>query len=74
MNIIQLNEIKHDVNKVFEWVTNKLNERYLNDWKEKKCSEYIRNVNCIFNNKKLTVATWRSLNIKRNAFLQVVKM
>ena len=36
MNIIQLNEIKHDVNKVFEWVTNKLNERYLNEWKEMK--------------------------------------
>ena len=40
----------------------------------KKCSEYIRNVNCIFNNNKLSVTTWRSLNIKRNAFLQVVKM
>ena len=69
MNIIQLNEIKHDVNNVFEFVTNKLNERYLNDWKEKKCSEYIRNVNCIFNNKKLSVTTWMSLNIKRNAVL-----
>ena len=34
MNIIQLNEIKHDVNKVFEFVTNKINERYLNELKE----------------------------------------
>ena len=34
MNIIQLNERKHDVSKVFEFVTNKINERYLNEWKE----------------------------------------
>ena len=34
MNIIQINEIKHDVNNVFEFVTNKINERYLNEWKE----------------------------------------
>ena len=34
MNIIQINEIKHDVNKVFEFVTNKLNEWYLNELKE----------------------------------------
>ena len=46
MNVIQLNEIKHDVNNVFEFVTNKINERYLNELKEmkwiyKKCKLYI---------------------------------
>ncbi|BFU18302.1 hypothetical protein, conserved [Entamoeba histolytica] len=74
MNIIELNKRKHDVKKVFEFVNNELNDRYLSEWKEKKCCEYIRCANGTFNDKKLTVATWRSLNIKRNAFLQIVKM
>ncbi|BFU25253.1 hypothetical protein, conserved [Entamoeba histolytica] len=74
MNIIEINERKHNVKEVFEWVNNELNERYLSEWKEKKCGEYIRCANGTFNDKKLTVATWRSLNIKRNAFLQIVKM
>ncbi|BFU26232.1 hypothetical protein, conserved [Entamoeba histolytica] len=74
MNIIEINERKYDVKEVFEWVNNELNERYLKEWKEKKCGEYIRCANGTFNNKKLTITTWRSLNIKRNAFLKVVKM
>ncbi|BFU24313.1 hypothetical protein, conserved [Entamoeba histolytica] len=74
MEIIELNERKHNVKEVFEWVNNELNERYLNKWKEKKCGEYIRCTNGTFNDKKLTVDTWMSLNIKRNAFLKVVKM
>ncbi|BFU18373.1 hypothetical protein, conserved [Entamoeba histolytica] len=74
MNVIELNERKHNVKEIFEWINNELNDRYLNEWKEKKCGEYIRCANGTFNDKKLTVATWRSLNIKRNAFLQIVKM
>ncbi|BFU20481.1 hypothetical protein, conserved [Entamoeba histolytica] len=74
MNIIEINERKQDVKEIFEWVNNEINERYLKELKEKKCGEYIRCANDIFNDKKLTVATWRSLNIKRNAFLQIVKM
>ncbi|BFU19244.1 hypothetical protein, conserved [Entamoeba histolytica] len=74
IEIIELNERKHDVKEVFECVNNELNDRYLSEWREKKCGEYIRNANGTFNYKKLTVATWRSLNIKRNAFLQIVKM
>ncbi|BFU20666.1 hypothetical protein, conserved [Entamoeba histolytica] len=58
MNIIELNERKHNVKKVFEWVNNELNDRYLSEWKEKKCGEYIRCANGTFNDKKLTVATW----------------
>ncbi|BFU26784.1 hypothetical protein, conserved [Entamoeba histolytica] len=74
MNIIELNERKHNVKNVFEFVTNELNDRYLSEWKEKKYGEYIRCANGTFNDKKLTIVTWMSLNIKRNAFLQIVKM
>ncbi|BFU20199.1 hypothetical protein, conserved [Entamoeba histolytica] len=74
MEIIETNERKYDVKKVFELINNELNDRYLNEWKEKKCGEYIRCTNGTFNDKKLTVATWMSLNIKRNTFIQIVKM
>ncbi|BFU21041.1 hypothetical protein, conserved [Entamoeba histolytica] len=74
MNIIELNERKQDVKEIFEWVNNELNDRYLSEWKEKKCGEYIRCANGTFNDKKITVATWISLNIKRNTFLQIVMM
>ncbi|BFU19561.1 hypothetical protein, conserved [Entamoeba histolytica] len=73
MNIIESNERKHNVKEVFEWVNNELNDRYLNKWKEKKCGEYIRCANGTFNDKKLTITTWKSLNIKRNAFIKIIK-
>ncbi|GAB1223956.1 hypothetical protein ENUP19_0167G0012 [Entamoeba nuttalli] len=46
--IKQLKKFIHDVKEVFEFVNNELNERYLNEWKEKKCGEYIRCANCHF--------------------------
>ncbi len=71
-DIIKKNE--KSIDKVIKEIDKRINDYYINVWKSKKSARLIMMLENKFVDKKLTIQAWKLMNIKRNAFLQIIRM
>lgn len=71
---IRKNEEDKDMDKVLDEIQELINKEHIKRWENKKSFTLPKMFNNRFINIKPTIQAWKLLNIKKNAFIQIVKM
>ena len=74
LNWISNNESIKNVLKVMELFEQHLSKLYFDNWKSKKSSIFAQHINDKNIDIEVSSKAWKSINIKRNAFIQTIKM
>ena len=74
LNWISNNESIKNVLKVMELFEQHLSKLYFDNWKSKKSSIFAQHINDKNIDIEVSSKAWKSINIKRNAFIQILKM